>query len=274
MQPITNWSALWRELAELNNDWRKRSDDKWGYDPSQAEEFAARVANRWKTPDSSREFILNRITASSTVLDIGSGTGAWTALIAQKAKSVTAVDPSPAMMQQMRRLLEKEGIKNVSVIEETWPDARVGMHDFSLCSHAMYGTLDLPGFIRRMVEVTRKTCFLLIRATAMDGVMAQAALHVLGHPYDSPNFIMAYNVLLEMGIYANVLMESTGMRKSWSHASLEDALQEIKLRLGISGSTAEDAFLMDLLERRLVYHEGMYIWPSGVQSALVYWDVG
>jgi SAM-dependent methyltransferase len=273
MQSITNWSALWRELVELSSTYHLRESDPWGYNQSKALEFAERLANRWQTPDSSREFILGQVTPESTVLDIGSGIGAWSALIARKAGSVTAVEPSPAMVEQMRNLLVREGVQNVTVVQEPWPGARVGMHDFSLCSHAMYGTLDLPAFIRRMVEVTRKTCFLLIRALDIKGVMAKAAQRVLGQPYDSPNFTVAYNVLIEMGIYANVLMEKTGKRKSWAHESLEGALEEVKLRLGISDSTTHDAFLIDLLQRRLTYRDGMYIWPPGAQSALIYWEV-
>jgi len=273
MQKITNWTALWHELVEMNNSWRLKTGDNWGYQPEKVQEFADRVAYRWQIPDSSREFILNCVTPSSTVLDIGSGPGAWSALIARRARSVTAVEPAPAMVEQLRRLLLRENIENVDIVEEYWPGASVGMHDFSLCSHAMYGTPDLPAFVHRMVEVTSETCFLLMRATVMDSVMAVAARRVLGHPYDSPSFTVAYNVLIEMGIYANVLMESSGTRKTWSHKSLEEALEDVKLRLNITGSTAHDDFLKDLLKSRLTLRDGVYVWPPGVRSALIYWDV-
>lgn len=273
MQRLTNWTLLWQELSDLNYRWRLKSNDRWGYQPQQAEAFAEKVKQRWQTPDSSRQFILSYIDSESTCLDIGSGIGAWAALIAQKARWVTAIEPASAMIDLMKSRLKAESITNVSIIQDTWPEACVQAHDFSLCSHAMYGVIDLPAFIRRMVEVTRRTCFFLIRAPSMDGVMAEATRLVLGHPHDSPNFCVAYNVFIEMGIYPNVLMENSGKRKSWSHTSLESARDEIKMRLGVDGSDAYDADLMDLLTHRLTYQDGCYIWPPAVQSALIYWDV-
>ena len=147
------------------------------------------------------------------------------------------------------------------------------MYDFSLCSHAMYGFADFKTFIDRMVEVTKKTCFLLMRVPTSDGVMAEAAMRVWGQPYDSANFQIAYNALLQMGIYANVLMENTGLWKPWRSASIEEALADVKRKLGLVGDTVHDDYLRQLLERRLSYENGEYVWPRGVRSALVYWDV-
>ena len=103
--------------------------------------------------------------------------------------------------------------------------------------------------------------------------MAEAATRIWGHPYDSPNFQVAYNVLLQMGIFPNVLMENTGLWKPWVSASLEDALSEMKRRFGLGPVGEYDDFLMELLRRRLTFEAGQYVWPRSVRSALVYWNV-
>jgi hypothetical protein len=103
--------------------------------------------------------------------------------------------------------------------------------------------------------------------------MAEAAMRVWGHPHDSANFQIAYNALLQMGIQANVLMEDTGMWKPWKSASIDEALGDVKRRLGLVGETVHDEYLRALLERRLVLENNEYVWPKGVRSALVYWDV-
>ena len=77
-----------------------------------------------------------------------------------------------------------------------------------------------------------------------------------------------------MGIYANVLMENTGFWKPHVSSNLEDACQRLKRGLGLFGTDAHDEFLMDLLRRRLMWRDGVYIWPKEVRSALVYWDSG
>ena len=184
--------------------------------------------------------------------------------------------PGKASMEKMAVMLEnlkREGVSNVEILDGSWPDSAVPPHDFSLCSHAMYGCPDLPAFINAMVEATRKTCFMLLRAPDRDGVMAEAAMRIWGQPHDSPNFQVAYGVMLQMGLRPNVLMEAPGNWGPWTSASIDEALSEMKRRFGLDESTEHDAFLLELLNTRLTFEDGLYIWPVELRTALVYWDV-
>lgn len=279
MGEITDWAGLWRELSLAQRQryqTRAAGKDAWqGF----AHRHQARAIRRWAKPDSSRATIAAHLAAvpGATLLDIGAGTGAWAAHLAPHAARITALDPSPAMIAVMRENLAAQGITNVEIVQASWPDAAaaptITAHDFSLCSHAMYGAPDLPVFIRRMEQVTRRTCFLVLRAPAAGGVMAEAALRVWGHPHDSPNFQVAYNLLLQMGIRANVLFEEAGSWEPWTSATLTDALDDVKRRLLLT--TAEhDAFLLDLLQRRLRQEDGRLVWPRDMRSALVFWQAG
>lgn len=276
MEHPTDWLLLWRQIVEEHDRARRpegeSGDDKW---KNRGASFQEMVRKRWEHPDSSRDFILGCLDRDpgSTVLDIGAGTGAWACLMAPHAARVVAVEPSASMASYFELNVRKLGLTNVEIIREPWPDALPGPCDYSLCSHAMYGFADFRKFIERMVEVTRKTCFLLMRVPTSDGVMAEAAMRVWGHPHDSANFQIAYNALLQMGIQANVLMEDTGMWKPWKSASIDEALGDVKRRLGLVGETVHDEYLRALLERRLVLENNEYVWPKGVRSALVYWDV-
>ena len=141
MEKITNWNSLWRELVEIKSNSRKKSyitDNEADIWDTKALEFKEGVKKRWVKPDSSRDFILSQVGTESTVLDIGAGTGAWSALLAHQVKHVTAVEPSAAMIEVMRESLAEEGVKNVRIFQAEWPDVSVEPHDFSLCSHAMY----------------------------------------------------------------------------------------------------------------------------------------
>ncbi len=275
MEKITDWNALWRELVDIkarsrNSISHEEQDiDVWC---KKAAEFKEGVKRRWKKPDSSRDFILSKMNPSATVLDIGAGTGAWAGLLAPHVRRVTAVEPSPSMIRVMRESLDEEGIKNVDIVQGEWPDVTVDAHDYSLCSHAMYGYPDLPVFIRRMAEYTRNTCFLLLRAPSPNGIRSEAAQHVWGQPLDSPNFTIAYNILLQMGIYAHVQMENTGLWKSRTNGSLEEAFRSMKRFLGLNATDEHDDYLRKLLQRRLSLKNGRYTWPPEVRSALVYWN--
>ncbi len=276
MEKMTDWNALWRELVELKaRSHRRKSGSNSGEDAwaDRAKGFKESVKRRWKRPDSSREFLLSKIDSNSTVLDIGAGTGAWTLMMAPHAKHVTAVEPSASMIEVMRENLLAENVSNVSVVQGAWPDVTVEPHDISLCSHAVYTCTDLAAFIRRMAACTRRMCILLLRATLPDGIRAEAARHIWGQPMDSPNFTIAYNVLLQLGIYANVQMENTGLWKPRTSSSPEEALADMHRFLSLDESGEHDAYLMDLLRRRLTWKDGRYVWPQDVRSALVYWQV-
>ncbi|MBX9706161.1 MAG: protein-L-isoaspartate O-methyltransferase, partial [Gammaproteobacteria bacterium] len=58
------------------------------------------------------------ITATDTVLEIGTGTGYLSALLASCAKSVTSVDIFPEFTEKASKNLEKTGLKNVTLLTE------------------------------------------------------------------------------------------------------------------------------------------------------------
>jgi SAM-dependent methyltransferase len=271
----TDWNDIWRQLvATAEAGHARREADSAAEDPwrGRARDFAERVRRKWARPDPIREFLAARVGPADTVLDIGAGTGSLAVPLARVAGRVTALDPSAAMREVLAETLRAEAVENVDIIAGAWPDAEVSPHDVTLCSHAMYGSPDLAAFVGRMVAATRRSCCLVMRLPRADGVMAEAARRVWGHPNDSPNFAVAYNVLLGMNIRPNVLVNPRPW-EPWVSESLEAALADVKRRLGIADTSGHDALLRDLLARRLVPGDAGYTWPSGVHSALVYWDV-
>jgi hypothetical protein len=138
----------------------------------------------------------------------------------------------------------------------------------------MYGIADFPLFVTRMCDTARKCCILVMRAPFADSLMAKAATHVWGQPYDSPNFQIAYNILLGMDIYPDVIMEADGTWPAWTSDSFEAAMADIKIRLDLEDTAEHDVFLWELLARHLTRQpDGSYVWPAGNRSALLYWDI-
>ena len=278
MQKATDWLALWRELAEVQETvfktaGEKDSDAVWR---RRAIHFDNQVKKRWENPDSNRNFIKTQLRSNPewTVLDIGGGTGAWACLMAQYCRHVTVVEPSPAMTRIMRRNLAEAGIRNVEIIESEWPEGRVEKYDLILCSHAMYGFLDFEMFVRSMEAVSRHVCVLIMRAPTPEDLLSIASQHIWGQPYDSPDFQVALNALLQLGIFPNVLMDDTGLWDPWTSRNMEEAFSEAKRRLHLSETSEYDNYLADLLGRHLTLQNGRYVWPRGMRSALVYWDTG
>ena len=268
-----NWAALWRELVERNNQRKAKNGGDIKYWNTNAGHYDARVRRRWQQPDAIRTFICGRLEPDTSVLDIGAGTGAWAVLLARQVSLVTALEPSSGMRSRMQSNLAEEGIRNVKILDGRWPEIEIQPHDYVLCAHAMYGAPELPTFIHRMGETARKTCFMLIRDSHPESIMAQAAEHILGQPNDSPNFAVAFNVLKQTGIQPEVLADNHNNWQPWRHPSLDAALVEVKQRLDVEGDDRYDAYLGDLLAKNLRPENDEYVWPSGVRSVLIYWHV-
>lgn len=277
MEQLTDWVKLWKDLSESQNKAfsRKkegREDDFWKH---KAKDFDKMVDERWAKPDSSRVFLARKLldNPGSTLLDIGAGTGKWSVFAAPYASKVTALEPSLAMQDVLREKIQKQRIANINIVTGTWPEDEVESHDYVLASHSMYGVGNFKAFVGKMSAAAKKACIMLLRAPYAGAVMAVAAKKVLGQPYDSPNFQIAYNILLDMDIYADVVMEADGTWPGWANESFEEAFGEIKNRLGLADNTDYDGFLTELLHKNLTVENGKYVWPTGNRSALVYWEI-
>lgn len=277
MEKVTDWIALWKELVEKQGPFwncNKRSEDNKDKWKDRAKGFYARVRERWSKPDPHRDFIVNMISSvkDATVLDIGAGTGAWAVVLSRSARKVTAIEPSSDMRQILRENLENEGIDNVEILDKFWPVPDMESHDFSLSSHSVYGCEDLQGFVSAMTETTRDTCFMLLRAPDHNGLMARAANRIWGQPHDSPNFQVAYNAMLQMGMFPNVLMEEKGMWPGWTNKTFEEAVDRISSRFAVTKDSDHYSYLKTLLREHLTETGGKVQWPSEVRTGLAYWN--
>jgi hypothetical protein len=176
------------------------------------------------------------------------------------------------MIEVMRRNLADAKAQNVEILQRKWPEIQVEKHDLTLCSQAMFGFADFRMFIQSVEAVTRHLCVLIMRSPTPNDLLCMAARHVWGQPYDSPNFQVGYNALLQMGIFPNVLMENTGLWDPWTNSSLEEAFAEAKRRLGLQDNRRHDGFLQNLLTHNLLARDGRFEWPRSTRSALVYWN--
>ncbi len=275
MSETISWRRLWADLAIRSFAPYKAKEGKAGSaDPwrERAVSFDERSRRKMLRDDPVRDRLLELATTSSAALDIGAGTGRWTMALARKCATVTALDPSPSMLAVLRKNMVEAQLNNVDVIEAAWPQQLDRSFELVLCAHAMYGVEDLPTFVRAMIAASTAWCCMVMRVPTIDGVMADATRIVWGHEHDSTNFTVGYNVILEMGIRPNVVMDNHYW-EPWRSASLADALENVKQRLGLQNNAAYDEKLAALLQRRLLPEGKELVWPSGVQSALIYWHV-
>jgi len=262
-----DYLQLWRDLTT-----RSRPHSGTGFDRRErAQEYdaASRRRNMGK-PDALFEFVKQYLRPDDTVIDIGAGTGRWTIPLASVTARVTAVEPAGAMSEVLRKNAEATGVAGkIAVVPATWEDAEVDQHDVVTCFHASYMSADFAAFIRKMEAHARRVCYLGLRHFPSDGIVQDLSTRIYGTRHDSPNFIVGYNALYQMGVYANVLMEE--FQRVWTDESLEAAFVRAKRHLALNDAT-HDGLVRSTLERRLVLRDGAYQWPDSMTTALVWWQ--
>ncbi len=256
-----NWLDLWRELVTTASHPR---------DGKLASRYQAQAGKKEEKPDPLLDFILESIDSETAIIDIGAGSGRWTIPLARIARTVTAVEPSAAMITVLRGNLVPAGVSNVEIVQSSWEEAVVQPHDIIVCAHAMYASADLEAFVRKAGQYASKSCYLAIRLPSADGIIGELSLSIYGHRHDSPNAIVAYNALYAMGIYANVLVESN--IRQWTDSTFEQAFARAKRHLHLGSSTTHDSLIRETLTRRLSLLDGSYLWPDGMRSALLWWS--
>lgn len=264
----SDWAELWRELAS--------------HDIQASDEGAAQMVARWRgvarkldgdekqEADPLLEHVLRRLTAEMTVLDVGAGIGRWALPMARKVRRVTAVEPLQGMRQVLVERAAAQRITNLDVLDAPWLTAQVPPHDAVVAAHATYTTTDLLGFVRKMEMSARQSCYLALRVPAHDGIIGELSERINRRWHDSPNFVVGYNLLLSAGFHPNVLMEPTAVRR-WTDPTPEAAMARAKRHLHLDDDR-HDAVIREVLSHRLVFADGIYRWPDGMRSALIWWD--
>jgi SAM-dependent methyltransferase len=210
--------------------------------------------------------------ATTTILDVGAGTGRHTLALAPHVERVTAVEPSAAMLGLLRDDLAEHKITNVETVAAEWLQADVPSADVVLCSHVLYPIADVQPFIRKLAAHAKQRVFVYLRADPLPtdfGLWPE--FH--GEPLQlQPTHLDLVNVLAQLSILPDV--EVVEHRFTWTFANIDEAVPQVRNSLCLSEDDTEATTrLRKLLEERLV------LWPNGrigpnvgsARSAIVSW---
>lgn len=208
-------------IVDWNDVWKKQMMQNVGSNP--ANDYASLWSDRlnaqvfWKITMQNDRCRIERtldslpITSKSKVLDIGSGPGALSHLIAKKALHVTAVEPSKEMMGILQHKIKEHEIDNINCVNKRWEEIDVktdlqGPYDVVFASYSL-GMMDMREAIRKMISCTSNYVYLFwIAGKNLWDVYCPDIWNSLHHTeyYPMPKFIVLYNILYQMGIYPNV----------------------------------------------------------------------
>ncbi len=142
--------------------------------------------------------ILSRVDAETTVLDVGSGSGALALPMAAAAGRVTAVEPSSAQCGRLKRKIGELGAENVTVVEKTWEDVApeaLGCHDIVTAGYCLF-MADIKSALLKMRGLARHRIFLVHPA---DHDLVAIMGEIRGNRASFPDHHMLLNLFHEMG---------------------------------------------------------------------------
>ena len=218
-----DWECIWQK--SLKKGFKKEKD--W--------DKIATEYGKWLENDDYPDVLLNEMKLSSndTVLDIGCAEGTITRKIAKKAMSITGIDKSKLMLEELNRKAADEGLSNVKTIQKDINDltyGSIGDYDIVLASRCLNGIYNIKDTLITLNEIANKYVYITVFGSSTHKYKKEKA-EIAGKPFKAGTDHMVLVMLLRsLGIEANVLQLECEKLKEYH--SIEEAIERSIWRLG------------------------------------------
>lgn len=258
---IERWQELQRARAQqMDAAYTRLGKSSAGYWDRRARGFHQATKDSIAS-DPLFQRVQREVTAKTTVLDVGAGTGRFALGLAPQVQRVIAVEPNSTMLSFLQRDAAQQGIHNIDCVNMTWEEAPADLRaDVVICSHVLYPIWDVEAFVAKLYAATLHTCYIYMRAVHLDALTAHLWRHFHGDERClSPAYIHALDVLYDMGLYADV--EIVHMPPSLRFHSIEQATEELTEQLILPDDQETQAELRTMLAAWLVERDGRLVPP-------------
>lgn len=252
----------WGQCAGMPEFWDERVD--WFEELVQQSDRAGMIMSRIE------------IEPDYTVLDIGAGPGTTAIPLAKIVKSVTVVEPSNGMLARLQENVSMEHLTNITYIPKKWEDVEIGKgkdieageHDVVIASHSLV-MKDIKDALVKINDAVKRSVYIFIvagRRNEKDGGSLWSLFNREKHGL-RPDYIYLYNILYQLGIYANV--EIIDANHNMRFPDFDAAVQHYKTWMNVSGADEERIRLY--LSENLVAENGMLWLRHKLRTAMISW---
>ncbi len=265
-----DWCAKWQEDRQLYTiaGSAAMDTDFWNRSWTKPERWRDTLADRCS-------WIVSRLPLQPdlSVLDVGCGDGALTIPIAQKVKSVTALDASPVALQKLAAKITSGSINNIRLINLPWTQVSVGTdivpHDIVIASFVM-ATLDLRRALPLLDAAASRYVFIIDSVGPRYWHYPELWPTVLHREFvAAPDYIYIVNALHQFGIYADVQI---GQYEAANYFTTPDEAATHILE-SLKADTPEAMTTVSrYLARKLIPERGGYCLRYSQKIAMISWD--
>lgn len=269
------WRGLVRaRLAEMDRLSPGRGSVGAAYWDTRARRFADRLPVEQASTDPFLRRLRRFSGPATTVIDVGSGPGRFALNLAPHVRWVTAVDPSPEMLQILRKAAGERGVDNLGPVVGRWEDVEVEPADVVFSSYVLPMIENAPRFLEKLHTTARRWAFLYLGAFSSDAVVDPLWRHFHGAPRrPGPSYLDAVAVLHELGIEPATDVVEVPNRTRF--ATVEEAAHDYLDHLLLPDTRAVTRELEGLLGSWLVRRDGALAPPLRfVPAAIISWSPG
>ena len=266
-----DWAEMWKEAMEgshwgqragMPEFWDERVD--WFEKLVQQSDRAGMIMERIETREDYR------------VLDIGAGPGTTAIPLAKIVRSVTVVEPSSGMLARLKENASKHNLANITYIPKKWEDVEIGKgkdieageHDVVIASHSLV-MKNIKTAIIKMNNAAKRSVYIFIVAGRRNEKAGSSLWSLFNREKlgNRPDYIYLYNILYQLGIYANV--EIIDANHNMRFPDLDAAVQHYKTWMNVSGD--EEERLRLYLSENLVKENDAFLLKHKLRTAMIWW---
>ena len=218
-----DWEYIWQK--SIKKGMRKEKD--W--------DKIAKDFGKWLENDDYPDVLLDhmRLSPNDTVLDIGCAEGTITRKIAKKAKSVTGLDKSELMLEELNKNAEQEDLDNINTIQmdiEEIEYGTLGDYDIVLASRCLNGIVNIKKTIETLNKIANKYVYVTLFGSSTNEYKKEKA-KIAGKEFKAGTDYMVLAMLLKsLGIEPNVLqLECKNLKE---YHDIGEAIERSVWRLG------------------------------------------
>lgn len=256
---MSSASERWREQVSAHHAQTERARE----DAGDADYWGGGIAAQFRD-DPSREDdpvlnrLLRRVDAESTVIDVGGGAGRFALPLAKRCREVTVVEPSEAMVEQLRAGAAEAGIENLKVVPEGWETASVEPADVVLCAHVVYGVGDIEPFLRKLDASAKERVVIVSHTVSPISVAGPFWNAVHGEErINLPALPELVPVLWEMGLFPDI--EMVEVSRGRDLPDREMAQMWLRRMTWVVPDSEKDAALQKAIDESYDEERGAYV---------------